>query len=85
MQTKKFLLILTYGNGYTNEIEKINRDDSDMSIIITLETLLLLQKKKMRLHVTVYYQGEYLYSLSCEELIMNYKGYGVNKPISVMM
>ena len=85
MQTKKFLLILTYGNGYANEIEKINRDDSDMSIIITLETLLLLLQKKMRLHVTVYYQGEYLYSLSCEELIMNYKGYGVNKPISVMM
>ena len=35
VQTKKFLLILTQGNGYTNEMEKINRDDSDMSIIIT--------------------------------------------------
>ena len=47
VQTKKLLLILTHGNGYTNEMEKINRDDSDMSIIITQETLLLLQKNEM--------------------------------------
>ena len=33
----------------------------------------------MRLHETGYYQGEYLYSLSNEGLIMNYKEYGVNK------
>ena len=37
----------------------------------------------MRLWVTGYYQGEYLYSFSNEGVIMNYKEYSVNKPKSV--
>ena len=39
----------------------------------------------MRLRVTGHYQGEYLYSLSNEGLIMNYKEYGVNKPNSIVL
>ena len=46
--------------GYTNEIEKSNRDDSDLAIIIQLKTLVA---EKMILRVTGYYQGEYLYSM----------------------
>lgn len=46
--------------AYTNEIEKLNRDDSDLAIIIQLKTLVA---EKMILCVTGYYQGEYLYSM----------------------
>ena len=34
----------------------------------------------MRLHVAGYYQGDYLYLLSNEGFIMNYKEYSVKKP-----
>ena len=33
----------------------------------------------MRLRVTGYLQGEYVYMLGKEGLIMNYKEYGINK------
>ena len=33
----------------------------------------------MRLHVTGYFQGEYMYILGKHGLIMNYKEFGVNK------
>ena len=33
----------------------------------------------MRLHVTGYYQGEYMYILGKDGLIMNYKEYTVQK------
>ena len=68
---------LIHGKGYTNEIEKINRDDSDLFITITLKAASM---KKMRLRVTGYYHDKYLYPLSCEGLIMIFIEYGVNKP-----
>ena len=33
----------------------------------------------MRLYVTVYYQGEYLYMLSKDGLVMNHKEYSISK------
>ena len=39
----------------------------------------------MRLSVTGHYQGECLYSLSYEGLIMNYKEYRVNKTNSIAL
>ena len=33
----------------------------------------------MRLRITGYLQGEYVYMLGKEGLIMNYKEYGINK------
>ena len=71
---------LRRGKGYTNEIKKLNRDDSDLPITITLKNA---AAKRMRLHVIGCYQGEYLYSLSNEGLKMNYKEYSVNKQKSV--
>ena len=56
------------GKGYTNELKKISRDDSDLSISIKLNAV---KMKKMRLRVTGHYQGKYLYLLSNEGLIMN--------------
>ena len=58
---EKFFIDLRRGKGCTTEIKKLNRDDSDLSITITLKNA-----KKMILGVTGYYQGEYLYSLSNE-------------------
>ena len=62
--------------GYTGEFERVNRDDSDLSITINLKAA---AAKKMRLRVTGYFQGEYMYMLGKDGLIMNYKEYGVNK------
>ena len=46
---EKIFTNLRRGKGYTNETEKINTDDSDMSIKITLKAA---AAKKMRLRVT---------------------------------
>ena len=54
---EKIFIDLRRGKGYTNEIEKLNRDDSDLSITITLKNA---AAKKMRLHVVGYYLSEYL-------------------------
>ena len=77
---KKIFIDLRCRKGYTNKIEKINTDNTDPLITITLKAT---AAKKMRLRVTGYYQGEYLYSLSNEGVIMNGKEYGVSKPKSV--
>ena len=53
-----------------------------MIVICRLKSRLKLLQKKNRLRVTGHYQGEYLYPLSKEGLIMNYKEYSVNKPKS---
>lgn len=76
---QQIFIDLRRGKGYTGELERINRDDNDLTVTVTLKSALT---KKLRLRVTRYYQGEYLFSLSNEGLIMNYKEYGVNKPKS---
>ena len=66
--------------GYTGEFERVNRDDSDWSVTVNLKAA---AAKKMRLRVTSYFQGEYVYMLSKDRLTMNYKEYGVNKQKAV--
>ena len=73
---------LRRGKGYTGELEKINRDGSNLAIMVMHKAA---STKKMMLHITGYYQGEYLYSLSNEGLIMNYKVYRVSKPNSIAL
>ena len=73
---KKIFIDLRRRKGYTNKIKKLNRDDSDLKITIQIKTVAM---KKMRLCVTGYHQGKYLYSMTREGLIMNYKEYGVSK------
>ena len=58
------------------EFERVNQDDSDLSITIDLKAA---AAKKMRLRMTGYFQGEYMYMLGKDRLIMNYKEYSVNK------
>ena len=79
---EKMFIDLRRGKGYTGELEKINRDDSDLTITVTLKAT---TTKKIRLRVTGHYQSEYLYLLSNEGLIMNYKVYGVSKPNSIAL
>ena len=66
--------------GYTGEFERVNRDDTDLTITVDLKAAAV---KKMMLPVTRYFQGEYMYMLGKEGLIVNYKEYGVNKQKSV--
>ena len=40
-------------------------------------------KKEMRLRVTGYYQGEYLYTLTQDGLSMFYKEYGVKRQSNI--
>ena len=62
--------------GFTGELERVNRDDSDLTVTIDLKNAAV---KKLRLRVTGYFQGEYYYMISSSGLIMNYKEYGVSK------
>ena len=46
--------------GYTGEFERVNCEDSDLSITVDLKAA---AAKKLRLRVTGYFQGEYMYML----------------------
>ena len=67
---------LRRGKGFTGEFERINRDDSELSVVIDLKAA---AADKMRIYVTRYYQAEYKYTLSKNGLIMIHKGYSVSK------
>ena len=58
---------------YTSELEKIVRNDSSLTMTITLRNA---AARKMRLRVIGYYQGEYMYSMSNLGLLLSYKDYG---------
>ena len=63
-------------NGYTDEFEKINRDDSGLAVILGFREA---TTKKLRLRVTGYSQGEYWYLLSNKGYIMSFKNYNISK------
>ena len=62
--------------GYTGKFERVNRDDSDLVVTVDLKAA---ATKKMRLYVIGYYQGEYMYMLTKEGLVMNHKEYSIAK------
>ena len=62
--------------GYTDEIEKINRDDSLLALTIDLKTP---AKRKLRYRITGWSQGEYWYLLSNRGYITSYKDYNISK------
>ena len=47
--------------GYTDELEKLTRDDSGLAVVINLKEA---AQKKMRLRITGFSQAEYWYALS---------------------
>ena len=67
---------LRRGKGFTGEFERVNRDDSELSVVIDLKNA---AADKMRIYVTGYYQAEYIYMLTKNGLIMNHKEYSVSK------
>ena len=54
--------------GYTAELEKINRDDSQLALTISLKDA---AKSKLRYRITEWAQGEYWYLLSNRYYIMS--------------
>ena len=74
---KKSILILEEVKDiYTSELERVNRDDSDLSVTVDLKNA---ATKKMRLYISGYYQIKYLYMLSKLGLTMQQKEYSVAK------
>ena len=65
---------LRRGRGYTQELEKIVRNDSSLKLTITLKAA---ATKKMRLRVVGYHQGEYMCSMTNLGLLVSYKDYGI--------
>ena len=66
--------------GYTNELEKLTRDDSNVQLTIKLKKA---ATKKLRLRVTAYSQIEYYYLLSNNGMIMSYKNYSISKKVDI--
>ena len=58
--------------GYTEELEKITRDDSGLGVVVTLKKA---AAKKMRLRIVGYLQAEYQLAFSNKGYIMSYQNY----------
>ena len=56
--------------GYTDELEKINHDDSGLAVIIGFKEA---AAKKLRFRITGYSQGEYWCLLSNKGYIISFK------------
>ena len=72
----RILIDMRRSKGYTDELEKLNRDDSGLAVVITLKEA---TAKKLRLRVTGFSQAEYWYLLSNKGYIMSYKNYNISK------
>ena len=66
--------------GYTDELEKLTRNDSDITLTVKL---IAAATEKMRLRVTGYSQAEYYHTLSNKGIIMSYKNYSISKEIDI--
>ena len=62
--------------AYTDELEKINRYDSRITLKIKLKAA---AAKKLRFRITGFSQGECWYWLSNKGYIMSYKNYNISK------
>ena len=62
--------------GYTDELEKINHDDSGIALTISLKEA---AGKKLRFRITGFAQAEYWYLLLNKGYIMSYKNYSISK------
>ena len=65
---EKLYIDLRRGRGYTSELEKVVRNDSSLTLNITLRNA---ATKKLRLRVFGYYQGEYLFSITNLGLLLS--------------
>ena len=72
----RIYLDMRRSQGYTDELEKLTRDDSGLAVFIDLKAV---AAKKMRLRLTGYSQAEYWYAFSNKGYIMTYKNYDISK------
>ena len=62
--------------GYTDELEKLNLDDSGLAVAIGSKEA---ATKKVRLRITGYSHAKYWYLLPNKGYIMSYKNYNISK------
>ena len=62
--------------GYTDKLEKINHDDSQLALAIDLKAA---AKSKLRYRITGWPQGEIWYLLCNRGYIMSYQNYNISK------
>ena len=72
----RIYLDMRRSQGYTDELEKLTRDDNGIAVFIDLKAV---ATKKMRLRLTGYSQAEYWYAFSNKGYIMTYKNYDISK------
>ena len=72
----RLLIDLRRSKGYTDELEKIYRDDSQLSLTINLKAA---ATKKLRFRIVGWSQGEYWYVLNQKGYIMSFKNYNISK------
>ena len=77
---KKLYIDMRRSKGYTDELEKLTRGNSNLNLTVKLKAA---ATKKMRLQVTGYSQAEYYYTLSNRGMIMSYKNYSISKEIDI--
>ena len=71
---EKLYVDIRRGRGFSNELERIVRNDSSLTLTITLQNAAV---KRMRLRVVGYYQVEYIYSMRNLGLLLSYKDYEI--------
>ena len=71
---EKLYVDIRRGRGFSNELERIVRNDSSLTLTITLQNAAV---KKMRLRVVGYYQGEYIYLMTNLGLLLSYMDHGI--------
>ena len=76
MRDDRILIDMRRSKGYTDELEKLNRDDSSIAVTVALKKA---AAKKLRLRITGFSQAEYWYLLSNKGYIMSYKNYNISK------
>ena len=74
--SNRILIDLQRSKGYTDELEKITRDDSSLGVVVTLKKA---AAKKMRLRIVGYSQAEYWLAFSNKGYIMSYQNYNISK------
>ena len=72
----RIYLDLRASSGYTNEAEKLERNDFKISVSIQLKAA---TTKKLRLRNLAYSLGEYFYILSKKRLTLRHRTYAINE------
>ena len=67
---------LRRSKSYTDELEKVTRDDSGLGVVVTFKKAVA---KKMRLRIVGYSQAEYWLAFSDKGYIISYQNYNISK------